>query len=63
MKQKLQMPIPITIRYRARNVLRLLIISFGTTLISGSKASEIIEFNRDVRPILADNCWSCHGPD
>ena len=57
------MPIPITIRYRARNVLRLLIISFGTTLISGSKASEIIEFNRDVRPILADNCWSCHGPD
>src|SRR5215470_5452334 len=22
-----------------------------------------IEFNRDIRPILADNCWSCHGPD
>ncbi len=22
-----------------------------------------IEFNRDVRPILADNCFSCHGPD
>src|SRR2546423_2934723 len=22
-----------------------------------------IEFNRDVRPILSDKCWTCHGPD
>src|SRR5215510_9284889 len=22
-----------------------------------------IVFNRDIRPILADKCWSCHGPD
>src|SRR5438093_1183809 len=22
-----------------------------------------LAFNRDVRPILADNCYTCHGPD
>ncbi|MDC0937191.1 PSD1 and planctomycete cytochrome C domain-containing protein [Pirellulales bacterium] len=22
-----------------------------------------IEFNRDIRPLLADNCLACHGPD
>src|SRR5262245_31942155 len=22
-----------------------------------------LEYNRDVRPILADNCFKCHGPD
>ncbi len=24
---------------------------------------DAIEFNRDVRPILSENCYACHGPD
>jgi hypothetical protein len=28
-----------------------------------SPAAEKLEYNRDVRPILAENCFVCHGPD
>src|SRR2546430_1868333 len=30
-------------------------------LASGTNAS--IEFNRDIRPIITENCFACHGPD
>ncbi len=26
-------------------------------------ASKKISFNRDIRPLLSDNCYHCHGPD
>ncbi len=27
------------------------------------KATPKIDYDRDIRPILADNCYACHGPD
>lgn len=29
----------------------------------GLGAENEIEFNRDIRPLLSDNCYLCHGPD
>ena len=31
----------------------------AATVLSGQE----IEFNRDIRPILSDQCFACHGPD
>ncbi|MCB1204751.1 MAG: hypothetical protein KDN18_10870, partial [Verrucomicrobiae bacterium] len=32
--------------------------------IAGSlRAEEALRFNRDIRPILSDACFHCHGPD
>jgi cytochrome c553 len=36
----------------------------GATIAAEAPApTKRIDFNRDIRPILADNCYACHGPD
>src|SRR5437660_6935036 len=64
---------------RSRRVLALLMLTAGgaalftlspshpltPSSLAADKPSDQrkLEYNRDVRPILADNCFKCHGPD
>ena len=32
-------------------------------LMQGFCAADEIDFNRDIRPLLSQNCFACHGPD
>lgn len=39
------------------------VLGLGGWLGDGRAADELIDFNRDVRPIISDKCYQCHGPD
>src|SRR5579871_4417667 len=43
-----------------------ILLAFGLTsqfLFAAASTKGKLEYNRDIRPILAENCFACHGPD
>jgi hypothetical protein len=48
-------------RYSFVRIVAMAILSAGAAGLSARAAK--LEYNRDVRPILSDKCFKCHGPD
>src|SRR5581483_9537926 len=49
---------------RPTSLARLFLAAFAALFAPAlGRAAAKLEYNRDVRPILAENCFQCHGPD
>jgi hypothetical protein len=52
------------VRFRGRDVLIVLFLLLGQTGRGEEPAKQhAVDFDRQIRPILSDNCYACHGPD
>lgn len=51
------------LKVRWRHGTAMVIVAVAGAIAGSSSADESVQFNRDIRPILSDNCFLCHGPD
>ena len=50
--------------YRFTAPLNLLFVTYlGVAILGGVLFGEDVRFDTDIRPILSDYCYACHGPD
>ncbi|HEX3872005.1 MAG TPA: c-type cytochrome domain-containing protein, partial [Pirellulales bacterium] len=49
-------------RFRIRLYIGLLALA-SVGLSHAARAGQPVDFNRDIRPILSENCFACHGFD
>jgi hypothetical protein len=48
--------------FRFRDLLFVLAVAAGTTPVLRAQAKRV-DYNREIRPILSNVCYKCHGPD
>jgi mono/diheme cytochrome c family protein len=49
-------------RFSLRKML-VLAWALGFVALGRAAANDRVDFNRDIRPILSEACFQCHGPD
>ncbi|MCS6777711.1 MAG: DUF1553 domain-containing protein [Chloroherpetonaceae bacterium] len=47
----------------ARGLLLWVCVATGEATFAQERSPARVQFNRDIRPILSDHCFACHGPD
>ena len=44
-------------------LLGVMLLCAASTGFAGQAETGTVDFNRDIKPLLSDRCFSCHGPD